>query len=129
MKLKIKELFRRIRLKFWRTLAGMRHRYTWKYAKILGVNIADTVRFTGVPDFSTEPWLVTIGKRCLITQNVRFMTHDGSVHVVRSMGGKYKDIMKFGKIIVEDGVFIGANSTIMPSVRIGAAVLLLPAAV
>ena len=47
------------------------------------------------------------------------MTHDGSVHVVRSMGGKYKDIMKFGKIIVEDGVFIGANSTIMPSVRIG----------
>ena len=48
------------------------------------------------------------------------MTHDGSVHVVRSMGGKYKDIMKFGKIIVEDGVFIGVNSTIMPSVRIGA---------
>jgi hypothetical protein len=36
-------------------MAGMRHKYTWKYAKISGVNIADTARFTGVPDFSTEP--------------------------------------------------------------------------
>ena len=110
----------RIRLKILRMMANHRHKHTLKYAKLLGVIVADSTRFTGVPDFSTEPWLISIGEKCLITQNVRFMTHDGSVSVVRSMGGKYADIMKFGKIIVEDNVFIGANAMIMPSVRIGA---------
>lgn len=114
------KLLRRIRLKFWRTMAGFRHRYTKKYARMLGAKVADSVRFTGRPDFSTEPWLVSIGERCIITQNIRFMTHDGAVNVVRGMGGKYADLMKFGKIIVEDDVFIGANSMIMPSVRIEA---------
>ena len=113
------KLFNRVRLKFWRTMANFKHRYTKKYAKILGVNLADTARFTGVPEFGTEPWLISIGEKTLITQNVRFMTHDGAVSVVRNMGGKYKDIMKFGKIIVGDNVFIGANSMIMPSVSIG----------
>lgn len=112
-------LFKRIRIKFWRTAANFKHRYTKKYAKVLGVNISDSARFTGVPDFSTEPWLVSIGDHTLITQNVRFMTHDGAVSVVRSMSKKYKDIMKFGKIVVEDHCFIGANSMIMPSVHIG----------
>ena len=96
-----------------------RHKYTKKYAKLLGVKVSDSARFTGVPDFSTEPWLVEIGDDCLITQNVRFMTHDGAVSVVRRLGGKYKDVLKFGKIIVEKNVFIGANSMIMPSVCIG----------
>ena len=86
----------------------------------MGVKVADDVRFTGLPDFSTEPWLIEIGSKCLITQNVRFMTHDGSVSIVRRLGDKYKDIMKFGKIVVEDNVFIGANTVIMPSVHIGA---------
>ena len=100
------KILRRIRLKFWRKMAEFRHRkYTPKYAKMLGVRVADSAAFTGVPDFCTEPWLISIGERCLITQNVRFMTHDGSVSVVRSMGGKYKDIMKFGEIILEDGAF------------------------
>ena len=112
-------ILKRIQLKFWRTLAQHKHRYTLKYAKLSGVKIADSARFTGLPDFSTEPWLVEIGPHCLITQNVRFMTHDGAVSVVRRLDDKYKDIMKFGKIIVEDNVFIGANTIIMPSVRIG----------
>lgn len=112
-------ILKRLRLKFWRTMAHKRHRYTLKYAKLLGVKIGNNNRFTGVPDFCTEPWLIEIGNECLITQNVRFHTHDGSVNMVRRLGEKYKDIMKFGRISVGDHVFIGANVQIMPSVRIG----------
>lgn len=113
------KIIKRLRVKFWRSMANRKHRYTIKYAKLLGVKIADGVRFTGVPDFSTEPWLIEIGENCLITQNVRFMTHDGSVNVVRRLGEEYKNLLKFGKIVVEDNVFIGANSVIMPNVKIG----------
>ena len=113
-------IIRRLRLKFWRTMAGIRQRYTKQYAKLLGVQVADSVRFTGRPDFSTEPWLVSIGEHCIITQNIRFMTHDGAVNVVRGLDEKYKKILKFGEIVVEDHAFIGANSMIMPNVRLGA---------
>ena len=113
-------IFKMIKLKLWRTLAMRKHRYTAKYARMLGVKVADNVRFTGVPDFSTEPWLVEIGERCLITQNVRFMTHDGSVNMVHRLGEEYKHILKFGKIIVDNDVFIGANTMVMPNVHIGA---------
>lgn len=112
-------IFRRIRLKYLRILASYRHRHSLKYAKVLGVKIADNVRFTGLPDFGTEPWLIKIGENCLITQNVRFITHDGSVNIIRRLDDKYKDIMKFGKIVIDDNVFIGANTIIMPSVHIG----------
>lgn len=91
-----------------------------KYARQLGVEVADDVRFTGIPDYGTEPWLVTIGSKCLITQNVRFMTHDGSVNIIRRLGTKYSKIEKFGKILVGENCFIGANSMVMPSVQIGA---------
>lgn len=110
---------RRVRLKFLRMLACRRHRYTLKYAKVLGVKVADNVRFTGVPDFGTEPWLIEIGENCLITQNVRFLNHDGSVNMVRRLDEKYKDVLKFGKIVVGSNVFIGANSIIMPNVSVG----------
>lgn len=63
--------------------------------------------------------MIEIGSNCLITQNIRFMTHDGSVNMVHRLGEKYKNILKFGRIVVEDNVFIGANTVIMPNVRIG----------
>lgn len=114
------KFFRRVKLKFWRTLAGFRHRYTKKYGRMLGVKIADTVRFTGLPNFGTEPWLISIGEHCVITANVIFLNHDGAVNVVRGLGGKYADIMKFGKTTIEERAFIGLNSVIMPGVCIGA---------
>ena len=59
------------------------------------------------------------GGGTLITQNVRFVTHDGSINIVRRLDEKYKDLMKFGRIEIGENCFIGANSTIMPNVRIG----------
>lgn len=63
--------------------------------------------------------MIKMGRVYLITQNVRFVTHDGSINIVRRLDEKYKDLMKFGRIEIGENCFIGANSTIMPNVRIG----------
>lgn len=85
----------------------------------LGVAVGENCRFMGVPVFGSEPWLIEIGNNCLITAEVQFITHDGSVRVLRRVDSKYKSIIKFGKIVVEDGAFIGRRSVIMPNVKIG----------
>lgn len=90
-----------------------------KYSRSLGVTVGNGVRFTGMPDYGSEPWLISIGDNVLITAEVRFITHDGSVKVLRNLDSKYKSVIKFGRIIVDDGAFIGVRSTIMPNVRIG----------
>lgn len=76
-------------------------------------------------NFGSEPYLVSIGNNCLITDGVRFITHDGSISVVKNIDedlsldevyGKYNI---FGKIVVGDNVFIGLNTIILPGVSIG----------
>lgn len=44
--------------------------------------------------------------------------HDGATWVFRD-NDKYKNVVRFGKIQVEDNCFIGARSIIMPGVTIG----------
>lgn len=90
-----------------------------KYAKKLGVKIADQVRFTGVPDYGSEPWLVEIKKNAFLTAHIQFITHEGSVENLRRLDEKYKSVIKFGKIVIEEGAFIGRNVIILPNVRVG----------
>jgi acetyltransferase-like isoleucine patch superfamily enzyme len=66
--------------------------------------------------FGTEPYLITLGKHVTVTSGVKFVTHDGAVWVFRD---EYPDMDVFGPIVVEDNVFIGFNSIILPGVRIG----------
>lgn len=90
-----------------------------EYAKKVGVNVGENVRFTGIPRFGTEPWLITIGDNCVFSSEIIFITHDGSVNTLRRLDEKYKNIIKFGKIEIGDNVFIGQGVTIMPNVKIG----------
>lgn len=86
-----------------------------KYAKFIGVNIG-TNNF--IPDkdcWSSEPYLITIGNNCAITNGVRIFTHGGA-GVARM---KYPDFDVFGKVTIGDWVYIGTNSLIMPGVTIG----------
>ncbi len=86
-----------------------------KYAKFIGVNIG-TNNF--IPDkdcWSSEPYLITIGNNCAITNGVRIFTHGGA-RVARM---KYPDFDVFGKVTIGDWVYIGTNSLIMPGVTIG----------
>ena len=86
-----------------------------KYAKLIGVNIGAN---NFIPDkncWSSEPYLITVGNNCQITNGVRIFTHGGA-NVVRKYNPNF-DI--FGKVIIGDWVYIGNNSLIMPGVTIG----------
>ena len=69
--------------------------------------------------FGTEPWLITIEGNTIITDGVRFLTHDGSVNTLRKLDTKYAKVQKFGRIHVKENVFIGNEAYIMPNVTIG----------
>lgn len=111
----VKKIFKHIR----RKLASCSEKGRSNYAKKIGVNIESGARLIGMPDFGSEPWLIEIKSGAMVTAGVQFITHDGSVSVLRRIDKKYAKILKFGKIVVEEGAFIGNHAVIMPNVRIG----------
>lgn len=86
------------------------------YRKYFGIKIGNNVRFTGVPFFGSESYLIEIGDNVTITQNITFHTHDGGVGLFRK---EYPGINIFGKIIIGNNVFIGSDSIILPGVKVG----------
>ena len=96
-----------------------------KYARHIGVNVGtDTLIGKGC-EFSSEPYLITIGSHCQLTSHVAFFTHGGG-NVIRREHPRF-DV--FGKIVVEDWAYIGAHSLIMPGVTIGRAAMVAAGAV
>lgn len=60
----------------------------------------------------THCWLIEIGNNVTMSIRVVIMAHDASTK-------KILGYTKIGKIKIEDNVFIGANSIILPNVTIG----------
>ena len=93
-----------------------------KYALKVGVNLLDPgdVKLLST-NFGSEPWLITIGRHVELSGNVVFITHDGATWVFRTgtQSDKYKDVIRYGKIVIKDNCFIGMNSVILPGVTIG----------
>lgn len=85
-----------------------------KYARHYGVEIGHNCLFD-TTRIGAEPYLISIGNNVQITSNVYFHTHGGG-HVARGM---YPDFDIFGKIVVEDGAYVGSGSHIMAGVTIG----------
>lgn len=94
---------------FWRTFASDK-----KYAVHIGVKIGKNT-FINTRNWSTEPYLISIGDNVQITKNVSFHTHGGG-NAIRAIDPTFDC---FGKILVEDWAYVGANSQIMPGVTIG----------
>ena len=90
-----------------------------KYAKRIGVNMGEDVRFAGHADFGSEPYLITIGNHVLITDEVKFLTHEGGHWVLKGLDPKYNNTFGFGRITIKDNVYIGTRSTILRGVTIG----------
>ena len=99
---------------YWRFLASPE-----KYARHLGIKIGENC-FISTREWSTEPYLITIGNNVQITRGVSVHTHGGG-HVVRA---KYPDFDAFGKVTIEDWAYIGSYSQIMPGVTIGEGALI-----
>ena len=83
-----------------------------------GVEIGNGVRLNCLPHWGSEPWLISVGNHSEISVNVTFITHDGATWCFRDQE-RYKSVIRYGRISIGEHCFIGANSTIMPNVKIG----------
>jgi len=58
-------------------------------------------------------WHVAIGNNVGIAKHVKILAHDGSMK-------QHIGYTRIGKVVIEDNVFIGAGTIILPNVHIGA---------
>lgn len=84
-----------------------------------GMIVGKDVTVMGGVDFGSEPYLIALGDNVRISSDVRFITHDGGTWAFRNFHEDMQHIVKFGPIVVGNGVFIGAGSIIMPGITIG----------
>lgn len=102
-------MFDKLMFLYWRYLTS-----PVKYARHIGVKVGEDTTIS-IHEWSSEPYLVTIGSHVQITRGVSIYTHGGG-NVVRR---KYPKFDSFGKVIIEDWAYIGAHSLIMAGVTIG----------
>lgn len=88
------------------------------FARSLGVRVGKDCELLGTNrgTWGSEPYLITIGDRVLITADVHFITHDGAIWVYRA---EHPEIDRFGPITVGNNVFIGTGTVLLPGVTIG----------
>ena len=92
-----------------------------KYAKKLGVNMGENCHIYGKVSWGTEPWIITLGNNVHITNECRFVTHDGATLLFRNQ----EPTLELTKpIIVGNDVYIGTRSIIMGGVIIGDKVII-----
>lgn len=115
----MKRLFNKVSDIFWRSFLSQKD-----YARHIGVKIGkDTLISTR--NWSTEPYLITIGDHVQVTQDAYFHTHGGGNLFRRNI----PDYDSFGKIVIKDWAYIGSGAHIMPGVTIGEAAIVAAGAV
>lgn len=87
------------------------------FAKKQGVKFGNNCYFR-IKYFGTEPYLIKIGNNFSTSTNVRFITHDGSMQVLRKKNPELEEMDLVNPIIIGNNVFIGINSIILPGTRI-----------
>lgn len=89
-----------------------------KVAKLSGVTFGKNCKFLTIK-FGSEPQLITIGDDFYSSSNVQFLTHDGSVNVIRNLYEEYKNIDYFSPIVIGNNVFLGYGVVVLPGSIIG----------
>lgn len=113
---KLRRLYYGVRIR----LAGSYERMAL-YDRWLGFGeVRGRVRITGLPDFGTEPHLLSFGDMVSIADGVRFLTHVGT-SIFRE---DYPDLFIRKPIRVGSSVQIGFNAVILPGVTIGDRVII-----
>ena len=92
-----------------------------KYAKKIGVNFGQNLNIYGNVEWSTEPWIITLGNNVYITNGVKFITHDGGTLLFRN---QIPDLEITKPITVGSNVYFGNNAIILPGVNIGSNVII-----
>ena len=84
-----------------------------------GLQLGRGVKFGGVCDFGSEPYLIEIGDETTLSFEVAFVTHDAATRVIRNLPGHNKETVIYGPIKVGKNCFVGCRSIILPGVTIG----------
>lgn len=84
-----------------------------KFAKLRGVKMGSNCSLL-TKNFGSEPYLITLGDNVSTSGNVHFITHDGSMSVLRNLYSELKDADLIKPINVGNNVFIGINTIILP---------------
>ena len=105
-------------MNFLSKIVKLKRKISLKKYKKMGMVFSEDLSLMSMPDFGSEPYLISLGKHVRICSNVKFITHDGSTWVFREKP-EYKDVVRFGQIRIGDNCFIGDNVTILPNVVIG----------
>lgn len=82
--------------------------------RAMGVRIGEGCRIY-TTDFGGEPWLIKIGDRVCISNDVTFVNHG----LNWPFQDKYESLTGFGPIEIKDNCQIGVRATILPFVTIG----------
>jgi acetyltransferase-like isoleucine patch superfamily enzyme len=85
--------------------------------------VGANTKFVGTQDFGSEPYLISIGSNGLITDGVRFVTHDGGIQVPMLKEGAPMDQIYgkkslFGAISIGNNVFIGVGAILLSNTTI-----------
>jgi len=82
--------------------------------RAMGVRVGERCRIYAV-DFGSEPWLIRIGDRVCISNDVTFVNHG----LNWPFQERYESLTGFGAIDIRDNCQIGVRATILPGVTIG----------
>ncbi|WP_306601922.1 acyltransferase [Geothrix sp. 21YS21S-2] len=91
--------------------------HLWRLRRA-GLTFGEGCRFSGLPSFGTEPYLITLGNHVAIASDVVFITHDGGTFAFRHLE-RYQKVIKYGRITIKDHCVIGERAIILPGVTIG----------
>lgn len=92
---------------------------TKRLASFLEVSVGKNPNFGKNINFGSEPYLITIGDNFNSASNINFITHDGSIRVLRNLDTKYNKSDLIKPINIGNNVFIGMNVNILPGTTIG----------
>ncbi len=80
----------------------------------MGVRLGKGCRiYTG--NFGSEPWLIRIGDRVCVSNDVAFVNHG----LTWPFQEKHDSLTAFGTIVIEDNCQIGLGAILLPGVRVG----------
>ena len=87
-----------------------------KYVDYCGVKHGDRLHLYGKVSFGSEPWIIKLGDNVHLTNDIKFITHDGGTLLFRK---EVPDLEATKPITIGNNVYIGVNVIILPGVSIG----------
>jgi acetyltransferase-like isoleucine patch superfamily enzyme len=87
-----------------------------QHARKIGIKVGIGCNIS-TREFSSEPYLITIGNNVRLARNVQLLTH-GGIWSLRKLFPEHKDLDYYGKITIGNNVYVGQGVIIMPGVTI-----------